>query len=257
MPYVRDSMWRGRDWVDVPGMQQRRAQSGAPTSPDVRSHRSLDGAHPALGLSPRRAPALISLPVGPSSWRRGAAPRSGPTATPRRARRLYTCRGDSSASTLDARDRRTHRRVLRRRHDRQDLGQGRKGQPDRLGRLPAREGGVLHEHAAVVPQAGGRAREPRRGAGGGPLGAPTPSTGSAPAQGVLRLADKYGAERLDAACRRAIEIGDPELQDGQGHLGRRHRERGRTRTGSARCTGPPARPRSACSTTSSDVAAGQ
>jgi hypothetical protein len=38
------------------------------------------------------------------------------------------------------------------------------------------------------------------------------------AQGVLKLADKYGAERLDAACRRAIEIGDPEYKTVKGIL---------------------------------------
>jgi hypothetical protein len=38
------------------------------------------------------------------------------------------------------------------------------------------------------------------------------------AQGVVRLADKHGAERLDAACRRAIEIGDPEYKTVKGIL---------------------------------------
>ena len=38
------------------------------------------------------------------------------------------------------------------------------------------------------------------------------------AQGVIRLADKHGAGRLDAACRRAIEIGDPEYKTVKGIL---------------------------------------
>jgi len=37
-------------------------------------------------------------------------------------------------------------------------------------------------------------------------------------QGVLALADKHGAERLDAACRRAIDIGDPEYRTVKGIL---------------------------------------
>ena len=37
-------------------------------------------------------------------------------------------------------------------------------------------------------------------------------------QGVVRLADKHGAERLDAACRRAIDIGDPEYRTVKGIL---------------------------------------
>src|SRR3954449_13055810 len=32
------------------------------------------------------------------------------------------------------------------------------------------------------------------------------------AQGVIGLADRYGIERLDAACARAIEVGDPSYR---------------------------------------------
>jgi hypothetical protein len=32
------------------------------------------------------------------------------------------------------------------------------------------------------------------------------------AQGVVRLADRYGAERLDAACSRALAFGDPSYR---------------------------------------------
>jgi hypothetical protein len=38
------------------------------------------------------------------------------------------------------------------------------------------------------------------------------------AQGVVGLADKYGATRLDAACHRAIEVGDPEYRTVRGIL---------------------------------------
>lgn len=38
------------------------------------------------------------------------------------------------------------------------------------------------------------------------------------AQGVVHLADKHGAERLDAACRRAIAVGDPTYRTVKGIL---------------------------------------
>ena len=38
------------------------------------------------------------------------------------------------------------------------------------------------------------------------------------AQGVVRLADKHGAERLNAACRRAIQVGDPTYKTVKGIL---------------------------------------
>ncbi len=38
------------------------------------------------------------------------------------------------------------------------------------------------------------------------------------AQGVIGLADRHGVERLDAACRRAIEVGDPSYRTVKGIL---------------------------------------
>jgi hypothetical protein len=38
------------------------------------------------------------------------------------------------------------------------------------------------------------------------------------AQGVVRLADKHGAARLEAACRRAAQVGDPSYQTVKGIL---------------------------------------
>ena len=38
------------------------------------------------------------------------------------------------------------------------------------------------------------------------------------AQGVVGLADKHGAERLNAACRRAIQVGDPTYKTVKGIL---------------------------------------
>ncbi|HYA69584.1 MAG TPA: IS21 family transposase, partial [Acidimicrobiales bacterium] len=44
------------------------------------------------------------------------------------------------------------------------------------------------------------------------------------AQGIVKLADKYEPERLDAACRRALEVGDPTLRTVRGtlHSGTEH-----------------------------------
>jgi hypothetical protein len=38
------------------------------------------------------------------------------------------------------------------------------------------------------------------------------------AQGVLRLAERYSAERLDAACTRALAVGDPSYRTVKGIL---------------------------------------
>jgi transposase len=61
MPYVRDSFWRGRDFVSVEAMQDGalvwcRGVAG------VRAHRGLDGAQPAVVFEAVEADALIPLP---------------------------------------------------------------------------------------------------------------------------------------------------------------------------------------------------
>ena len=38
------------------------------------------------------------------------------------------------------------------------------------------------------------------------------------AQGIIRLADEHDAERLDAACRRALQVGDPTYRTIKGIL---------------------------------------
>ena len=38
------------------------------------------------------------------------------------------------------------------------------------------------------------------------------------AQGIIRLADKHSAERVDAACRRALQVGDPTYRTIKGIL---------------------------------------
>ena len=69
-------------------------------------------------------------------------------------------------------------------------------------------------------------------------------------QGVVRLADKHGAGRLDAACRRAIERRRPRVPHGQGHPGRRHRGRRGARAGAARGALRTSTARWTCSTAS-------
>jgi hypothetical protein len=38
------------------------------------------------------------------------------------------------------------------------------------------------------------------------------------AQGIIGLGEKYGPQRLDAACRRALEVGDPSYRTVKGIL---------------------------------------
>lgn len=62
------------------------------------------------------------------------------------------------------------------------------------------------------------------------------------AQGILGLRKKYGDQRLEAACTKAIAVGDL-LPHHQGHPDRRHRDRPRAGDRRRRSRGLPPRPR--------------
>ena len=61
MPYVRDSMWRGREWRDEAHMQQA-ALTWCVEVAGRRRHRSLDGAQPLAVFETVEAGALTALP---------------------------------------------------------------------------------------------------------------------------------------------------------------------------------------------------
>ena len=61
MPYVRDSFWRGRDFTSLPQMQEA-ALTWCRQVAGARSHRSLDGASPFSVFQAVEAQALIPLP---------------------------------------------------------------------------------------------------------------------------------------------------------------------------------------------------
>ncbi len=98
MPYVRDSLWRGREWIDLPHMQ-----SGALTwCTDVaglRSHRSLDGASPLSVFEATERPALIALPSAPFELATWSYPKVGPDCYVKVGQgALYRSPGASSAT---------------------------------------------------------------------------------------------------------------------------------------------------------------
>jgi hypothetical protein len=128
MAYVRDSFWAGREWTSEPHMQEG-ALTWCREVAGVRSHRGLEEAAP-LALfeavegrpccryrGPVRAGGLVE-PQGRSRLPRqgGRGPLLGALAPHREARRRS--RG------------RAHRRGLRGRRRRQDLGPGDAGPPD-------------------------------------------------------------------------------------------------------------------------------
>ncbi len=151
MPYVRDSMWRGRTWAGVGDMAVRGAQMvHAGRRAAIAS--VVGGRLAAVGLRRRRSPSADlaadrALRAGDVELTEGRAglphqgrpgPVLGAVAPHRRTGRCPRDRPGGGG--------------LRRHRPDQDPCPGREGRADRLGRPPTGEGGVLHAHPDVVPQ---------------------------------------------------------------------------------------------------------
>ncbi len=216
MPYVRDSMWRGRDWLDLPDMRAG-ALGWCTDVAGVRSHRSLDGASPLSVFGAVEAPALLALPAAPfelATWRR---PKIGPDCYAKAGKALYTVPWRFIGCHVDARD--GDRTVefyvdgkIVKTWARVDRGR----QTDWADFPPEKVAFFMSTPQWCLKRAGELGEQVKSLVEG--LLKVNVLYRLRQAQAVVRLADKYGAERLDAACRRAIEIGDPEYRTVKGIL---------------------------------------
>jgi transposase len=216
MPYVRDSMWRGRNWVGVGDMQSgaiRWCREVAGT----RSHRSLEGASPLAIFEAVEAPALIGLPVERFELATWTSPKVGVDCYIRVGRALYTVPWRHIGVRVDARETdrivevyvgtrlvKTHARIEKgRQTDWDDYP------PEKVAffmRTPTwcrKKSAELGAHVeAVVADllADGVLHHLRA------------------AQGIIGLADKHTPARLDRACARAVTVGDPTYRTIKGIL---------------------------------------
>ena len=102
MPYVRDSMWRGREWVDLASIQQG-ALDWCTGVAGVRSHRSLDGASPISVFDATERKALAQLPVAPFKLATWAHPKVGPDCYAKAGKAIYTVPWRFIGQHVDAR----------------------------------------------------------------------------------------------------------------------------------------------------------
>ena len=216
MPYVRDSFWRGRRWADETAMQTGAVRWCTEVA-GRRAHRSLEGAAPLSVFTAIEAPALAPLPSAPFELATWSRPKVGPDCHVRVGPALYSVpwrhigrRVDARAGAatveifLDGAVIKTWTRVQRgRQTDYADYPPEKVAFFMRTLAWCRRRAGELGP--AVAELVGGLLTEPvlhRLRA----------------AQGVLGLADKHGPQRLDAACARAIAVGDPGYRTVKGIL---------------------------------------
>ncbi len=216
MPYVRDSMWRGRTWVGVGDMQSGGIRWCTDVA-GVRSHRSLQGASPLSVFEAVEASALIGLPTEPFELASWSSPKVGPDCHVKVAKTLYSVPWAHIGSRVDARE--TDRTVevyvgtqLIKTHARAERGKQTDWDdypPEKIAffmrtpvwcRKKAAELGA-HVEAVVVDLLADGALHHLRSA-----------------QGIIGLADKHSPERLERACARAVNVGDPTYRTIKGIL---------------------------------------
>jgi transposase len=216
MPYVRDSFWRGREFVSVQHMQDQ-ALLWCREVAGRRQCRPLGGAAPISVFEAVEAKELAPLPHTSFVLATWSTPTVGPDIHVRVGKTLYSVPWRHIGRRVDARETSSVVQIF-------DTGQliathGRRpvGKSTDLGHYPPEKiafkmrtptwcrtkaeqigpacsqliGGLLEVNALYRLRA---------------------------AQGVLDLADKHQPARLEKACARAIEVGDPSYRTVKGIL---------------------------------------
>ena len=216
MSYIRDSFWRGREWGSEAGMQAA-ALDWCVDVAGRRSHRSLESAAPLAIFDTVERDALVPLAPQPFELAAWSTPKVGPDCHVKVGRALYSVPWTHIGKRVDARATertvevfvdatlvKTHVRVERGRQT--DYGDYPPAKVAFFMRTPvwcrhrAAEVGAHTSELVTGLLAGGALHHLRS------------------AQGVLGLADKHGAGRLEAACARALAFGDPSYRTVRGIL---------------------------------------
>ncbi|MGC8628404.1 MAG: IS21 family transposase, partial [Acidimicrobiales bacterium] len=217
MPYVRDSFWSGREWSGPPQMVEA-ARRWCLDIAGARSHRSLDGASPFPIFGAEEKGRMLPLPVAPfelASWSKRVVPPDCYVKATGKA--IYTVPWRFIGKTVDARE--SDRRVefycdgeiiktwARAEKGRQtDWGDF---PPEKVAFFMAtpqwclRRAEEIGEWVLKVVEAMFEVNASYR---------------LRQAQGVVHLAERYGGERLEAACKRAVTVGDPSYRTVKGIL---------------------------------------
>jgi transposase len=218
VPYARDSFFAGRaeEFESLAAMQAD-ALRWCRQVANRRQCRPLQRVAPQVVFDAEEREALLPLPRQPFELARWSTPKVNPDIHIKVGKALYSVPWQHIGKTVDAREGartvqvfldgkliKTHPRIERGRQT--DHGDYPPEKIAFLMRTPAwcrRSAAELGESVAAVVAALMEVNALYR---------------LRQAQGVVHLADKHGAERLEAACRRALAVGDPSYKTVRGIL---------------------------------------
>jgi transposase len=216
MPYVRDSFWRGRQFTSLEHMQAEAIRWCRQVA-GMRSCRPLDGARPLAVFEAVEADRLRPLPAAPFLLATWAKARVGPDIHARVDGVLYSIPWRHIGATLDVRSTATMVQFFRdgeliKTHPRKGRGK----QTD-YGDYPPEK---IAFHMRTPAWCRSKAREigPSCERVIAELLAENALYRLRSAQGVLGLADKHQPARLEAACAKALAVGDPSYKTIKGIL---------------------------------------
>jgi transposase len=216
MPYVRDSFWRGRDWADVADMQAG-ALRWCMEVAGRRHHRSLDGASPLAIFEAVEAPALIGLAAAPFELASWSTPKVGPDCHIRVGKALYSVPWRHIGRRVDARASERTVEVFVDGTVVKTWARVERGKQTDWADYPPEKVAFFMRTPTWC-----RRRATELGASVAAVVTGLLETNALhrlrSAQGVVGLAERYSVERLDAACARAIEVGDPTYRTIKGIL---------------------------------------
>jgi len=218
MPYVRDSFWRGREFPSLQQMQAA-AITWCQQVANVRSHRSLDGASPLSVFDAAEAAALKPLPRNDfvlATWSSGKV---GPDCHVKVGRALYSVPWRLIGQQVHARAAGNTVQVL---HDGKVVAthvQLLRGRATDFEHYPAEKIAFHMRNPAWCRQQAEKIG-PATAAVIGQLMEVNALHRLRSAQGIISLAGRAGVgnARLEAACDRALEVGDPSYRTVKGIL---------------------------------------
>ena len=214
--YIKTSFFAGRGFASFPAMVEAAARWSAEVA-GRRTPRVLEGRTPLEVLGAEEAGALLALPVMPFELATWSRPKVGPDAHAKVGRTLYSVPFRLIGARLDARATdclvqfflngevvKTHPYQARgRRTDWSDLP------AERIGFFMRTPVWCRTQAAIVGPATATLVDE---------LLSVNALFRMRQAQGVLRLGHTHGDRRLEAACRRALQAGDPSYRTVKGIL---------------------------------------
>jgi transposase len=216
MPYVRDSFWRGRTFTSLEEMQDEAVRWSSQVA-GTRSCRPLAGAAPAAVFEAVEASTLKPLPVTEfvlATWSTGKV---GPDIHVKVGPALYSVPWGLIGQRVHARSTATTVQLV---HDGGVVAthvRGVRGRRTNLDHYPP-EKIAFHQRTPTWCRKTAAEVGPACTAVIGDLLAVNALFRLRAAQGVLWLRDKHTPDRLEAACAKAIAVGDPSYRTIKGIL---------------------------------------